>query len=167
MLLAVNSKKLSSNKKNSKDLLGFAVILENFNALLKTNYVMEFSRICTLLSHKDTHFECQGISGCISHIWPYSAGRLGWAKQSSVYGNASRFHISMQGKVERDLQRSAIPYPIPEQSQHRRNLSYQVSVQPAPGTGLNSASSKIWLKASGVLQLNIFSLNFHNSYVCK
>lgn len=126
-----------------------------FSTLLKTNYVMEFSRTCTLLSHKDTHFKCQRISGCISHIWPYSAARLGWAKWSSVYGNAFRFHTFTQGKVERDLQRWAIPRPILEQSQHR-HLSCQVSVQPAPGMGLHSASSKIWSKASGVSQLNIF-----------
>lgn len=163
MLLAANSKKLSSNKKNSKDFLRFAVILEIFNTLLKTNYVMEFSRICTLLSHKDTNFECQHISGCFSHIWPYSAARLGCAKLSSVYGNASRFRKSIEGEVERDLQMSAIPHPILEQSEHRINLSCQVSAQPAPGMRLHSASNKIWSKASGVLQFKIF---FLISYVC-
>lgn len=138
-------------KKISKDFLGFAVILKIFNTLLKTNYVMEFSRICTLLSHKDSNFECQRLSGCISHIWPYSAAKFGWAERSLVYGNASRFHTSMEAKVERDLQRSDIPHPILEQSQHRINLSCQVSVLPTPEMGLHSASSKIWSKASGVL----------------
>lgn len=138
-------------KKKSKDFLGFALILAIFNTLLKTNYVMEFSRICTLLSHKDTHFECQHILGCISHTWPYSAARLGWAERISVYGNASKFYTSMEGKVERDLQRLTISHSIPQQSQHRTNLSWQVSLQPASEMGLHSASSKMWSKASGIL----------------